>query len=154
MALPTPLTALQVGGSADVNELPVRFNTGPHRDQVLLVSKTDPNLPSAIVDGSVVTDPSIKGTPAAPTFGSASPLVFVASPGQVITITGTGFTPDLSVEGSDSASSGFDSTEVITPTSITATFNLTGFATGAGRIVVYDAKDDELHSYPITINAP
>ena len=155
MALPTPLTASQVGGSADANEVPVQFNTGPHRGQVLLVSKTDPNLQSAIDDGSVTADASLGSPPASGlTFGAASPLVFVTSPNQVITITGTGFTPDLVVEGSDSTSSGFNATEVITPTSITATFDLTGFATGPGSIVVYDPQDNALHTWDITINEP
>lgn len=151
MALPTPLTAIQVDGSFDLAEIRVKFLEGEHRGLFLFVARDDANLGAAVNEGKVlVEDPSAF---AIPTFGPASPLTFVTSPAQMITITGTGFTPDLFAEGTDSTDSGFSGDTVVTSTSLVFTFDLTLFAAGPGEIIVYDSGDNTLHVYPITINA-
>lgn len=88
MALPTPLTADQVGGAAASTQTKVSFRTGPNAGTTLLVSKTDPNLQSSINDGSVVGDSTLKFPPPAPPVNTTPPEI-TGSPvvGQVLNVT-------------------------------------------------------------------
>jgi len=96
MALPSPLTPAQVGGSNDVDELRAEFNVGPSAGYVLLVSKNDPNLATSVRDGSVVVeDPGAFALPAAPVLTSLSPSSVVAESTVVVGVLGTGFVDDM-----------------------------------------------------------
>lgn len=89
--LPTPLTIVQVDGAVDVSEALVLFNVGLDQGRALLVSKTDPNLQSALVAGDVVGDPSLLPDMF---ISGISPSVFTQGVTVDVEIRGIGFTAD------------------------------------------------------------
>lgn len=60
--LPTPLTPAQADGALNIGEARVLFRYGPHDGQFLMVSATDPNLPDALIDGTVMAQGFDLGT--------------------------------------------------------------------------------------------
>jgi len=66
MALPTPLTSAEAGGSCDFTEVRAQFNVGPQAGHTLLVDRLDPNLEASVRDGSVTLEdpgPYLEATP-------------------------------------------------------------------------------------------
>jgi hypothetical protein len=88
MALPTVLTAAQVGGSADATELPVQFNTGANRGLTLMVALSDVNIPPSVADGSItVPNPGVYTR----AITSIEPATWAADEEEDVLVNGSGF---------------------------------------------------------------
>lgn len=137
MALPTVLTAAQVGGSADAAELPVRFNSGANAGLLLLllVARTDVNIPPSVADGSITV--ADRRTFSVGTISGIAPTTMVGADGGTLTVNGSGFNPGdtVFVNGVTRTTTYVNSgqlTAVIAPASLTAGSRAVIVRSGAG----------------------
>jgi len=135
MALPTPLTAVQVDGAHDNDEVRAVFRTGPYIDLGLLVAIDDPNLPGAITAGEVVVDnpENFKAT-----LVSIAPLTNTLMTN--VLITGTNFVDGMFVEVAETDG---ENINVVSLTEKREDYNLYLVTPGPYVLAIYDEGSQE-----------